>query len=133
MPAIASVTTTSIEGASANDSSRSVGDTGRRSENRTIAGTIKKLFRAAVKAVTNHDEDKPQSTRRRRGETGRAFARVARRIMRRTVRIVPEAYAATTGFLDTLDWLRLWHDNEVATEELDLHSDTDTSNPSPQP
>jgi hypothetical protein len=91
------------------------------------------MFRAAVKAVTSRDEDKPAPFRRQRGETGRAFGRVARRIMRRSVRIVPEAYAATTAFLDTVEWLNLWRDNEIAGDVLDLHSDTDTNNPSPQP
>jgi hypothetical protein len=124
--------TTSIEGASANDSSRSVGDTGRRSENRTIAGTIKRLFRTAVKAVTHRDEDKPQPTRRRRGESGRAFGRASRQLMRRVVRFGPEAYAATTAFLDTVEWLRLWHDNEPVGESLDLHCDRDTNHPSPE-
>jgi hypothetical protein len=93
---------------------------------------IKKLFRTAMKAVTHRVEEKPAPSRRRRGESGRAFGRTSRQLMHRVTRFGPEAYAAATAFLDTVEWLRLWHDNEPAGESLDLHSDRDTNHPSPE-
>ena len=52
--------------------------------------------------------------------------------MRRVVRFGPEAYASATAFLDTVEWLRLWHDSEPMGESLDLHSDRYTNHPSPE-
>jgi hypothetical protein len=113
--------TISIEGASANDSTRAVGDTARGTKNQTIAGAIKGWFREAVKAVTGRDEDEPQPvSRRRSGETDRGFAMAAKAALRRAVRVPADAYAAVTAYLsDTLDWLNLWESNAESSDDLD--------------
>jgi hypothetical protein len=70
-------------GTNAKDSTLAVRDTARGSENRTIAGAIKGLFRTATKAVTGRVDDEPPVTRRRKGETEGEFQVMARRIARR--------------------------------------------------
>jgi hypothetical protein len=72
-----------------------------------LAETLKREFRALVRAITHH-APAPQPTARRRSteDTGKAFRMTARKIMRRTARIPSAAYAAATSYLwDTLDWL----------------------------
>ena len=53
-----------IEITSASDSTSAVRDTVEGSKNRTIKG----LFKAAIKAITQRDDDAPQPSKRRRGE-----------------------------------------------------------------
>ena len=73
-----------IETTSASGSTSPVSDIGEGSKKRTIPGAIKTLFKAAVKAVTQCADDKPQpSTRRRRGEkesSGLLMRQVARHV-----------------------------------------------------
>jgi hypothetical protein len=80
--------TTSTNG-SANEieTSSAVRDTAGRSKNRTIAGAIKQLFRAAAKAITGASEDEPQPARRRKkeGESESGMMRLARKFSRRFV------------------------------------------------
>jgi hypothetical protein len=65
-----------------NDSTLAARDTARGSENRTIAGSIKSAFRAAVRAITDEAEDEPAPRRKRRGETEGEFQRQARLLAR---------------------------------------------------
>jgi hypothetical protein len=103
------------------DGSRSVRNTGRRSENRTIPGAVRELFRGAVKAITRRAEDDPPQPPRRRGggDTRTLFPVAARTILRHTARVPAQAYAAASAYLsDTLDWLNLWHDDMDSGTEL---------------
>ena len=122
------------ESASETETSRSVRDTGRRSESRTIGTAIKALFRSVVKAIAAHTEDAPQPrTRRRRGETEGDFRKLVKVIVRRidagklrlrfrkraqwlagrrarTIRLPPEAWGPEDAHLiNTLDLQRLWN------------------------
>jgi hypothetical protein len=66
-----------IETTSASGRTSPVSDIGEGSKKRTIAGAIKALFKAAVKAVTQREEAPQPETRRGAGEKdGRGFARV---------------------------------------------------------
>jgi len=108
------------ESASANNSSDTVRGTVSRSKNHTTGG-IRRLFRAAVKAVTRRaEEPAPEPRRRRSGETGKAFASAAKSALRRAVRIPANACATAAVYLaDTLDWLNLWQDNAANDPWLD--------------
>jgi hypothetical protein len=116
IPAASTITAAS---ASEIDGSRPVRNTGRRSENRTTPGAVRELFRGVVKAITRRAEDDPPPQRRRGGGGTRTlFPAAARKIMRRTVRVPAQAYAAASAYLaDTLDWLNLWG------EEMDTDSE----------
>jgi hypothetical protein len=120
----------SIASESETDISSLDGFSSERSGNRTISGTIRALFRGAVKAITRREAGEPPPPRRRGGETGKAFGMAARAVLHRAARIPADAYMAATAYLtDTLDWLRLWDDNAGDAEELDneFHCpDTDT-------
>jgi hypothetical protein len=120
--------------ASETETSRSVRDTGRRSESRTISAAIKALFRGVGKVLTRHAEDEPQPARRRRGETEGDFRKLAKVIARRfdalklrqrfrkrskwlagrrrrTLRLPPEAWGPPDAHLtNTLDLVRQWND-----------------------
>jgi hypothetical protein len=112
-----------IAGESANESSDTVRGTVSRSKDHTTGGNgrLRQLFRAAVKAVTRRaEEPAPEPRRRRGGETGKAFAIVAKSVLRRVVRLPSNAYATATAYLaDTLDWLNLWQDNAANDHWLD--------------
>jgi hypothetical protein len=89
------------------------------------------LFKAAIKAITQRDDDAPQpQTRRRRGENegggpilmrlftrpaGRPAARGRYAILRGTAAQKSGASGqearAVLYLADTLDWLKLWQDN----------------------
>ena len=104
---------------------------------RAEKGAIGRLFRAAVKAVTQRDtmQQPRRSSRRRSGESGqsdRTFRRAAKPIIRRTTWVSP--YAAAASFLsDTLDWLHLWH-KDTAGSGLDSGiSHTGTNHLFPHP
>jgi hypothetical protein len=74
-----------------------------------------------VKAITRRAEDDPPQPPRRRGggDTRTLFPAAARKIMRRTVRVPAQAYAAASAYLsDTLDWLNLWGDEVDSGAEL---------------
>ena len=92
---------------------------------------IRRLFRAAVKAVMRRDANpQPKPRRRSGGETRHAFG-LAKAMLRRAVSLPPEAYAAATGFLsDALDWFDLWwrDDTECSSEYV-----PDTEHLSPHP
>jgi hypothetical protein len=77
------------------------------------------MFRQAVKAITRRTEDEPRpQTRRRRGESDRAFRMTARAALRRVAR--PQAFASATAYLaDTLDWLNLWANGNDDSELCD--------------
>jgi len=62
---------TTITGASANDSGPAVRNTAGPDKVRTIADSIKGLFRSAAKAITGEAEDKPQPRRRGKKEGDR--------------------------------------------------------------
>ena len=105
---------TGTETTSANDSSRSVGDTGRRCENRTTSrttpGAIKGLFRAASKR--SRGALRVRRHRRAGGAAARPAALSAEPrgpILRRAVRLPPQAFAAAMFLTDTLEWLNYWH------------------------
>jgi hypothetical protein len=92
------------------------------------------------------EDEPPPETRRGRGDTGKAFGRIARAILRRgqtslaaaakeiMLRVVrPDTYAAATAYLsDTLDWLNLWQANEIEDDgALDDDYDTQQNYSSP--
>jgi hypothetical protein len=132
---------------SANDSTRAVRDTARGSGTRTITGAVKNLFRAAVKALTQRDDEEPQSQpRRRKGETEGEFRKLARKVSRRFdvrqhfkgraaitsryLSIPPEAYANATAYLaGTLDMLNQL--NDAAGSDLGESFDTPQNHISP--
>jgi hypothetical protein len=94
----------------ANETSPADRDFAGPNKNRTIAGAIKALFGQASKILTRLDEDAPQPSRRRRGETEKDFGPAAARILRRATK--KTAYRAARAWLsDTLDWLNLWQAN----------------------
>jgi hypothetical protein len=76
-----------IEGASETDSTCAVRDTAQGSQNRTIAGAVKALFRDAVQALLgrDHAEDEPQPEGRGKkdGERDSGMMQFARRFARR--------------------------------------------------
>jgi hypothetical protein len=119
------------------------------SKNRT---TIKGLFKAAIKAITQRDDDAPQpQTRRRRGEKEgggtimvRLFARIAGRPAARGRYAALQGEAAAQHFAqsgheaqaalylsDTLDWLKLWHDNADHWPDDDFNAKQDRYFPQP--
>jgi hypothetical protein len=112
---------------------RAPADADRSARPRSFAGAIVRLFRQAKKALTGEAPPAPQPKQRRRTEdTGRAaFQMAARRIMRRTIRLRAEAYAAATGYLwDTLDWINQWHSDPVPHYEPPSEDvDASPSNP----
>ena len=84
---------------------------------RNPLGAIKTMFRQAVKAITRRTEDEPRpQTRRRRGESDRAFRMTAKAALRR----MPRPPAIATAYLaDTLDWLNLWANGNDDSELCD--------------
>jgi hypothetical protein len=117
---IPAASTITAESASEIDGSRPVRNMGRRSENRTIPGAVRELFRGVGKAIARRAEDDPPPPRRRGGgDTRTLFPAAARKIMRRTARVPGQAYAAASAYLaDTLDWLNLWGDELDSDAEL---------------
>jgi hypothetical protein len=138
------------ESASETETSRSVRDTGRRSESQTIRAAIKALFRSVVKAITAPAEGAPQPrVRRRRGETEGAFRKLAKAIVRqfdarklrqrfrkrskwlagrrtRTIRLPPEAWGPEDAYLtNTLDLQRLWN-SDAGMDGGDCNAGYDT-------
>jgi hypothetical protein len=114
------VDATTITGANANEASPADRDFAGPSKNRTTGGAIKGLFRAAIKAITQPAEDHPlPARRRRRGETGRAFSRVARVALRRIPWLPPQAFTAPTFFADTIDWLTYWQNDAGDNDPCD--------------
>ena len=120
------------------------------SKHRTIAGTIKGLFRDAVKAITRRDEEEmPEPRRRRSGETAGEFRRLARNIARRfdlsrefrqraaiTSRYLPmpaEVYAAATAYLSTFDMLNHWNNDTDSGSDFGDGFDADQNHLSPHP
>jgi hypothetical protein len=102
------------------DSTRTVRYTVRGSKQQAkagIGGALKRLFRQAVKAVTGREIDAPapkKSGRRRAGDdTARRFSKTAARLTR--LRLRPAA-SSLLWLTDTLDWLELWHNNELADD-----------------
>ncbi len=92
---------------------------------RSLAGSIKQLFREAIKLLAEKaPEPEPKPRRKRTGEaTGRAFRMTANKVMHRAARLPAEAYATATAYLtDTLDWLNPWHQHD---------HDHDDSRPAP--
>jgi len=90
------------------------------SKNQTRPGPIKRLFRAAVKAVTRRHEDEPTpARRRRRGETGRAFYAAGRTLLYRARWLPPQAFAAARFLSDTIDWLTYWHPDTSSNDPCD--------------
>jgi hypothetical protein len=101
-----SVTRIIIEGASANDSTRTVSDTGRGSKEQPKAGfsgALRRLFRQAAKTLTVRD-DAPALKKSRREDTGKRFTKAASRL----TRLRAPAAVALPWLVDTLDWLNLW-------------------------
>jgi hypothetical protein len=80
---------------------------------RGFASSLKRQFRAAVKALLKRaPPPKPQLRRKRNGETIGSFRLVARNILRPIIRLPPVSRAV--GFLnDTLPWLHLWEWNDI--------------------
>ena len=105
-----SVSSTASEKSSEIETSSAVRDTAERSKPRTIIGEIRRLFRAAAKAVVERVADilQPKTRRRRSGEdTRELFPRAWRRA---AAHKIPASHATATVYLaDTLDWLQLWH------------------------
>jgi hypothetical protein len=97
------------------DSTRTVRDTVRGSKQQSrpgIGAAIRRLFRQAVKALTDRDPvPAPKKSGRRRSgdDTGRRFTMVAARLTRMCVRPASAAATALLWLSDTLDWLDLWH------------------------
>jgi hypothetical protein len=129
-------------------STSAVRDTAGGSRNRT---TIKGLFKAALKAITQRDDDAPQPRTRRRGEKEgggpilmRLFPRPAGRPAARGRYATLRAGAATPHLAqggheaqaalylsDTLDWLKLWHDNADHWPDDDFNAKQDRYFPQP--
>ena len=101
------------ESAAETDSTRTVSDTVRGSKQQVKPdSTIKRLFRGAVRALTQRDPvPAPKKARRRRGDTGQ-FRAAANRTTSWRVRL-PAATSALAYLADTLDWLELWHPTVV--------------------
>jgi hypothetical protein len=103
-------------------------DPGERTSPKTITGAIKQLFRPAAKAITGgEDEPQPQPKKRKSGETEKGFNMAARAA---TVSngLVPDAYAAATGYLfATLDWLNPFHNAADNFAEIDNSFDNSHS------
>jgi len=99
---------TRVEAASANDDTRAVADTARGSKQEIRAGSggaIRRLFRQAVKVLTDRPAATPKKSRRRSGDgRNRQFRRLARKIMRRHANDA----GSTPWLTDTLDWLHFW-------------------------
>jgi hypothetical protein len=92
-----------------------------------LGENLKRLFRKAVKAVTQREPmPQPKSKRRRSGETDKAFRMVVKEItLRRAVSRLAER--ARHFVWDTLHWLHLWEWN--GTEEFeDVHHDNPDAN-----
>lgn len=107
-----------IEGASANETSPADRDSAGPNRNQTITGAIKGLFRTAVKTLTRRMEDEPvPAGRRRRGEKRGAFGTAAKAVLRRAMRLPPQAFAAATFLCDTLDWLNYWHNDADSSSD----------------
>jgi len=147
-----------IETTSENASTSAVRDTAEGSKNRTIAGTIKGLFRKVAKAITHDDaEPAPEPRRRRSGETEGEFRKLVRQITHhiaaagatargryaalRPVKAAPAAsitavdpYIAAGLYLsDTLDWLQLWENNAGDDQCLDDSFSPQQDRSFPQP
>ena len=87
------------------------------SKDRTIAGTIRRLFRDVAKAITRAlDAPQPKIRRRRSGEDARdPFPAVARKMARRAATQTQPHVAASICLSETLDWLHLWHNDAAAS------------------
>jgi hypothetical protein len=68
--------------------------------------------------VTGREPDAPapKKSTRRRGDTGRRFAKVAARLTRSRMRPISAAGSALIWLTDTLDWLDLWQHNDLTDE-----------------
>jgi hypothetical protein len=88
------------------------------------SGTLRRLFRQAVKALTGREAEapKPKKSGRRRDDTGRQFISTANRLTHLRVR----AAAALPWLADTLDWLNLWQPG--GTELIDDLSQSAANN-----
>jgi hypothetical protein len=92
-----------------------------------LAGSIKDLYRRAMKWLTGKEQPAPKPRKRIRsgtGEVGRAFRLAALGILRPNAR-TPVSSRAGTLVLDTLAWLHLWNWNDQSSgqEVEDKHSD----------
>ena len=88
---------------------------------RSLAGSIKQLFREAIKLLAEKaSAPEPKPRRKRTGEvTGRAFRMTANKVMHRAARLPAEAYATATAYLtDTLDWINPWHQHGHDHDDL---------------
>lgn len=140
-----------IEGESGNesDSTFAVRATAEGSKHRTITGAIKGLFRDAVKALLQKDEDDPRpKPGRRRGETEGEFRRMMRYLARRfdarrefrqraaiTSRFItiPVEARATAYLADTLDQFSQLDNGIDATDDYGEIFDANTQRIFPQP
>jgi hypothetical protein len=110
--------TTTTGSAGENDSTCAVRDTAQGSKDRTIAGTIKRLFRDVAKAITRAlDAPQPKARRRRRSgeDTRDPFPAVARKMAGRAATQTQPHVAASICLSETLDWLHLWHNDAAAS------------------
>ena len=91
--------------------------TGGESKPRTIGGSaavIRQHFKAAARAVLQHDDDAPKPRRRSEETTGKAFSVAAKSLLRRAVQVPADAYGTASLFLaQTLEWLQLWEANDI--------------------
>lgn len=83
-----------------------------------LADTLKKQFRAVVRALVKRSPSpQSQARRRRRGDTVGGFRSAARSLLRPIIRL--PGVSQTIAFLnDTLPWLHLWEWNETAQDDF---------------
>ena len=102
------------------DSTRAVTNTARGSKQEPTSARLRTAWRSVARALTRPEPAALQpEKRRRREDTGRHFARVAKRLTRWRAFAPPLLWLA-----DTLDWLNLWQPaadtgDEVTADHFD--------------
>ena len=118
----------------AHDAAKPTKVTGNKTRSRGLGASLKRQFRATVRALFNRrPSPQPQARRRRTGETAGAFRMAARSLLRPIVRL--PAVSRAVGFLnDILPWLHLWEWNEVPDQDFVADAASDIVNhDSPHP
>jgi hypothetical protein len=99
------------------EQAKPTGAVGKEARSPGLAASLKRKFRATVRALFKRTPSpQPQARRRRTGETVGTFRMVARNLLRPIIRLPPISRAVE--FLnETLSWLHLWEWNETTDHD----------------
>jgi len=101
-----------------------------------LGGAVRKLFRQAIKSLTDREDDTPAPKKsgrsRRDGDTTRRFTKTAARLTRLRSRPGYASSSALIWLTDTLDWLDLWHPASGVDPVSDTSHETANNHLSPR-